>query len=41
VLELRSGAFEFVDNANTPRQGTSKLFTQAAIVAGKVVRRAS
>jgi dihydroorotase len=41
VLELRNGDFEFLDNANTPRKGTSKLFTHAAIVAGKLVRRAS
>jgi dihydroorotase len=41
VLELRSGEFEFVDNANTPRKGQSKLFAHAAIVAGKVFRRRS
>ena len=39
VLELRSGDFEFVDNANTPRKGTTKLFAQATVVAGKLVRR--
>jgi dihydroorotase len=39
VLELRSGDFEFVDNANTPRTGTTKLFAQATVVAGKLVRR--
>jgi predicted amidohydrolase len=39
VLELRSGDFEFVDNANTPRTGTTKLFARATVVAGKLVRR--
>jgi len=39
VLELRSGDFEFVDNANTPRKGTTKLFAHATVVAGKLVRR--
>ena len=41
VLELRKGEFEFVDNANTPRKGTSKLFAHASVVAGKLVRRSS
>jgi dihydroorotase len=41
VLELRTGEFEFVDNANTPRKGQSKLFAHASIVAGKVFRRRS
>jgi dihydroorotase len=41
VLELRTGEFEFVDNANTPRTGQSKLFAHASIVAGKVFRRRS
>ena len=35
VLELRTGEFEFVDNDNTKRTGTQKLFTTAAIVGGK------
>jgi dihydroorotase len=39
ILELRNGDFEFVDNANTPRKGTTKLFAHATIVAGKLVRR--
>jgi dihydroorotase len=37
VLELRSGTFEFVDNDNTKRTGTQKLFTTATIVGGKKV----
>ena len=41
ILELRTGEFEFVDNANTPRKGTTKLFAHAAIVSGKLVRRAA
>ncbi len=41
LLELRSGEFEFVDNANTPRKGQSKLFAHASVVAGKVIRRRS
>jgi dihydroorotase len=39
ILQLRAGDFEFVDNANTPRQGTTKLFAHAAVVDGKLVRR--
>jgi dihydroorotase len=39
ILELRTGDFEFVDNANTPRKGTTKLFAQATVVGGKLVRR--
>lgn len=39
ILELRSGDFEFVDNANTPRKGTTKLFAHATVVGGKLVRR--
>jgi len=41
ILELRTGDFEFVDNANAPRKGTTKLFAHAAIVSGKLVRRAA
>ena len=41
ILDLRSGDFEFVDNANTPRKGQSKLFPFASVVAGKVSRRRS
>jgi len=39
VLEVREGDFEFVDNANTPRKGATKLFAHATVVAGKLVRR--
>ena len=39
ILELRNGDFEFVDNANTPRKGTTKLFAHATVVSGKLVRR--
>ena len=39
VLELRNGDFEFVDNANMPRKGATKLFAHATVVAGKLVRR--
>jgi dihydroorotase len=35
VLELRDGAFEFVDNANTKRTGKQKLFASATIFGGK------
>ena len=41
ILELRGGEFTFVDNANTPRTGTSKLVAHASVVAGKLVRRPS
>jgi dihydroorotase len=41
ILDLRNGEFEFVDNANTPRKGQSKLFAHASVVAGKVIRRRS
>jgi dihydroorotase len=37
VLDLRDGAFEFVDNANTKRVGKQKLFAAATIFAGKRV----
>lgn len=37
VLELRQGKFEFVDNENTKRTGTQKLFTTATVVGGKKV----
>jgi len=39
VLELREGEFQFVDNANTPRMGKSKLVASAAVAGGKPVRR--
>jgi dihydroorotase len=39
VLELRKGRFEFVDNAGTARTGDYRLFTSAAVMGGKVVRR--
>jgi dihydroorotase len=41
ILEMRTGEFEFVDNANTPRRGKTKLFTHASVFAGKLVRRSS
>jgi dihydroorotase len=41
ILELRTGEFEFVDNARTPRTGTSKLFPHASVMTGKLVRRSS
>ena len=37
VLELRSGAFEFVDNYATKRTGKEKLFTSATVLGGKRV----
>jgi dihydroorotase len=37
ILELRQGKFEFVDNENTKRTGTQKLFTTATVVGGKKV----
>ena len=39
ILELRNGDFEFVDNANTPRKGATKLFAHATVVSGKLARR--
>jgi len=39
ILELRNGDYEFIDNANTPRKGTTKLFAHATVVSGKLVRR--
>jgi dihydroorotase len=41
ILELRTGDYEFVDNANTPRKGTTKLFAHATVVAGKLTRRSA
>jgi dihydroorotase len=35
ILELREGSFEFLDNVNTKRTGTMRLFPRAAIMAGK------
>ena len=35
VLELAQGKFEFVDNVNTKRTGSHKLFARAVFVAGK------
>ena len=37
VLELRSGAFEFVDNYATKRTGKEKLFASATVLGGKRV----
>ena len=41
ILELRTGDYEFVDNANTPRKGTMKLFAHATVVGGKLARRSA
>jgi dihydroorotase len=41
VLDLRNGEFEFVDNANAPRKGKTKLFAVASVFAGKLTRRHS
>jgi dihydroorotase len=38
ILELREGSFEFVDNVNTKRTGTQRLFPRATIFAGKLTR---
>jgi dihydroorotase len=38
IMELRKGAFEFVDNDHTKRSGTQKLFTTATILNGKRVQ---
>ncbi len=35
ILELREGTFEFVDNANTRRTGTRRLFASAVVFGGK------
>ena len=37
VLELRTGQFEFVDNENTKRTGTQKLFTTATVLGGRKI----
>ena len=41
ILELRTGEFEFVDNPNTVRKGTTKLFTRATVFAGKLAGRSA
>src|SRR4030095_2675877 len=41
ILELRTGEFEFVDNPNTVRKGTTKLFTRATVSAGKLAGRSA
>ena len=41
ILESRTGEFEFVDNANTARTGTTKLFTRATVFAGKLAGRSA
>ena len=41
ILELRTGGFDFVDNANTARKGTTKLFTRATVFAGKLTGRSA
>jgi dihydroorotase len=35
ILELRQGTFDFVDNVNTRRRGTQRLFPRATIIGGK------
>jgi dihydroorotase len=37
VMELRQGAFEFLDNAGAKRPSAQKLFTSATVLAGQVV----
>jgi len=37
VLELRGGAFEFVDNFENKRTGRQRLFPSATVLAGKLV----
>jgi dihydroorotase len=37
ILELRQGSFEFVDNANTRRSGTQRLFPRAVVIGGRRV----
>jgi len=39
ILELRQGSFEFVDNVNTKRSGTQRLFPRTTIFAGKPAAR--
>jgi dihydroorotase len=39
VLELREGAFEFVDNFGNKRTGQQRLFPSATVLAGKRVSR--
>jgi len=40
ILELRDGAFEFVDNYKGIRKGTQRLFPAGTVLAGKLERRA-
>ena len=40
VLELRSGAFEFVDNYENLRVGRQRLFPHETVIAGRRVPRA-
>jgi dihydroorotase len=35
VMELRQGSFDFLDNVNTKRTGTQRLFTRATIMNGR------
>jgi dihydroorotase len=37
ILERRDGSFDFIDNVNTRRTGTQRLFPRAAIFGGKLV----
>jgi dihydroorotase len=37
VLDLREGAFEFVDNYQNKRNGRQRLFPAAAVLGGKKV----
>jgi len=38
ILELREGAFDFIDNVNTKRTGKQRLFTRATIFGGSLAR---
>ncbi|MCA0202248.1 MAG: amidohydrolase family protein, partial [Proteobacteria bacterium] len=39
LLELRSGAFDFLDNYNEKRVGKQKLFPVGTVLAGKWIPR--
>ena len=39
ILELREGAFEFVDNYKGMRTGSQRLFPAGTVLAGKQVQR--
>jgi dihydroorotase len=40
IMELREGAFEFLDNYKTTRSGRQRLFPDRTVLAGKAVARA-